>query len=473
MDAAQVRDEAVRETVREEIKRANVASQAYGTVTAVSGNTATVTMDGSSDNVPCTALVPCKAGDRVVVTVIKRQPMVTGVVGASWLPLDGGALTGPLTMEAAGILLDSGNITSGTRPSAETAGDAFARFRDSGNAIIGQVGPRYFVDGSQCVELFVQRLVNGSPVYNIIRLIIAEDGTRSYWIQEPAAFRSAISAAASSHNHAAGDITSGTLGAARGGTGVSSPTAGSYLVGNGSSAVALKTPAQVLADIGALPLAGGTITGTLNRKNADMDTSAASLSAAKYSVIGFTDANDRYVAFLQALETTDGTSGFDVAVRRYNGGANKTNHVRLKMDKSSNASVEFSHPAAWRDGLGLAPVVLFESATAVNEPTLSDSVANYARIRVHVKDNHGVFCGSHEFYGLAAGSVFTVSQEEATANDTTTVRRSRFAVSSDGTTLTPSYGGYYNISHASKTITSASTNGTNYLRIYRVEGFAF
>lgn len=57
--------------------------------------------------------------------------------------------------------------------------------------------------------------------------------------------------AAASHNHAASNITSGTLGVARGGTGQSSLTSGSYLVGNGTSGVSLKTAAQVLSDIGA------------------------------------------------------------------------------------------------------------------------------------------------------------------------------------------------------------------------------
>lgn len=54
------------------------------------------------------------------------------------------------------------------------------------------------------------------------------------------------------HNHAAGDITSGTLSVARGGTGKSTLTSGSFLVGNGTSAVQLKTPAQVLDAIGAV-----------------------------------------------------------------------------------------------------------------------------------------------------------------------------------------------------------------------------
>ena len=50
---------------------------------------------------------------------------------------------------------------------------------------------------------------------------------------------------------AASKITSGTFGVARGGTGLATVTAGSYMVGNGTSAVSLKTPAEVLSDIGA------------------------------------------------------------------------------------------------------------------------------------------------------------------------------------------------------------------------------
>ena len=86
-----------------------------------------------------------------------------------------------------------------------------------------------------------------------------------------------IGAAAASHKHAATDITSGTLDAARiptldaskigsgtlkssrlptvpvskGGTGKTTVTSGSYLVGNGTGALIEKTPAEVLANIGA------------------------------------------------------------------------------------------------------------------------------------------------------------------------------------------------------------------------------
>jgi hypothetical protein len=55
----------------------------------------------------------------------------------------------------------------------------------------------------------------------------------------------------SPHTHSAADITSGVLGVLRGGTGVAALTAGSYLIGNGTGAIVVKTPAQVLVDIGA------------------------------------------------------------------------------------------------------------------------------------------------------------------------------------------------------------------------------
>ena len=69
------------------------------------------------------------------------------------------------------------------------------------------------------------------------------------------------SRAAASHNHAASDITSGTLGVARGGTGRSTLTSGSFLKGNGTSAVTLRTAAQTLYDIinGSTALTNSTI----------------------------------------------------------------------------------------------------------------------------------------------------------------------------------------------------------------------
>ena len=64
----------------------------------------------------------------------------------------------------------------------------------------------------------------------------------------------------------AGDLT-GTVREDNGGTGKTTLTSGSYLVGTGTSAVELKTPAQVREDIGALPASGGTLQGALVAQN--------------------------------------------------------------------------------------------------------------------------------------------------------------------------------------------------------------
>lgn len=72
--------------------------------------------------------------------------------------------------------------------------------------------------------------------------------------------------AAISHTHAAGDVTSGTLGVARGGTGKSSHTANSVLTGSGTSAVGnvatasgalYATSANGAPSFGTLPVAQG------------------------------------------------------------------------------------------------------------------------------------------------------------------------------------------------------------------------
>ena len=57
----------------------------------------------------------------------------------------------------------------------------------------------------------------GGNNQNSIQMLMKSDGTASMWISQPAVWRNALGAAASSHNHAASNITSGVLATARGG----------------------------------------------------------------------------------------------------------------------------------------------------------------------------------------------------------------------------------------------------------------
>ncbi|HEU5108614.1 MAG TPA: hypothetical protein VFT95_08670 [Micromonosporaceae bacterium] len=61
-----------------------------------------------------------------------------------------------------------------------------------------------------------------------------------------------VGAAAASHTHPTSDIVSGTLGVARGGTGIASYTTNNYIRASGATALEQRTPAQVVADIGAV-----------------------------------------------------------------------------------------------------------------------------------------------------------------------------------------------------------------------------
>lgn len=53
------------------------------------------------------------------------------------------------------------------------------------------------------------------------------------------------------HNHSTSDITSGTLGVARGGTGIDSFTIGNFISASGATTLQQRTPDQVRSDIGA------------------------------------------------------------------------------------------------------------------------------------------------------------------------------------------------------------------------------
>ena len=81
---------------------------------------------------------------------------------------------------------------------------------------------------------------------------ITGDGNNPVIGKTPAQVLSDIGAATSGHGHALTDANiTGTLPTSQGGTGRTSNTLGSYLIGGGTGAMGLKTPSEVLTDIGA------------------------------------------------------------------------------------------------------------------------------------------------------------------------------------------------------------------------------
>lgn len=69
----------------------------------------------------------------------------------------------------------------------------------------------------------------------------AAAGTGTTWARADHVHPVDTSRAAATHNHAAGDINSGTLGVARGGTGAGTFTSGAALIGNGTGAFATRS----------------------------------------------------------------------------------------------------------------------------------------------------------------------------------------------------------------------------------------
>ena len=64
-----------------------------------------------------------------------------------------------------------------------------------------------------------------SEAINTLELGVNDEGTETVYVSSPSAWRTGIDAAASSHNHSASNITSGTLPIGRGGTDATTKTA--------------------------------------------------------------------------------------------------------------------------------------------------------------------------------------------------------------------------------------------------------
>lgn len=87
-------------------------------------------------------------------------------------------------------------------------------------------------------------------------------------------------------------------------------------------------------------------------KNKLMD-AAGSVDANRYATTCHYDKSDRYAAYWQTGQYTTGLMRTTLAVRKYVNDEPVDNFFRLLLSSTGDASVAFSHPAAWRAALGL------------------------------------------------------------------------------------------------------------------------
>lgn len=140
-------------------------------------------------------------------------------------------------------------------------------------------------------------------------------GLTYLWSKLKAAF------AAATHSHAAGDVTSGTLGVARGGTGKDTHTANAVLTGNGASAMGnvatadgalYATAANGAAQFGTLPVAQGG-TGATSASGARTNLDAAQANGAtgtlKSAEDGIGDLTESIATVEQGTATANHASG--------------------------------------------------------------------------------------------------------------------------------------------------------------------
>lgn len=106
-----------------------------------------------------------------------------------YLPMTGGTVTGSFGIESTTIDRDA------AAPSSDQWGDNYGMLLDKDGELVGQLRMIDRNGGIMSFRLGVfTENASGTAVSNTIELRVAKDGTRSYYIQDPAAFRTAIGA---------------------------------------------------------------------------------------------------------------------------------------------------------------------------------------------------------------------------------------------------------------------------------------
>ena len=131
-----------------------------------------------------------------------------------------------------------------------------------------------------------------SKALNTLELGVDDTGTRTVYVSAPDAWRKAISAAASSHNHSASNITSGTLAIARGGTGRTTTANGAMYATSAGGAISM----------GTLPIAQGG-TGATKKTSAFKNLAGWTLIGSIKSDAGYLNIKNKLTGYNEIMVT--------------------------------------------------------------------------------------------------------------------------------------------------------------------------
>lgn len=233
------------------------------------------------------------------------------VVDASHTPSDyvlksGDTMTGTLKIEQGDTWLKSTAI-DGTEAPATSTNTPSLRFIDKNNQTLGLININQPVTNILKMQLAMRHYINGTWTYKYpLQLMLDTSGNVSYSVANAENFRTAIDAAATSHNH----------------------------------------------DSAYVNISGDTMTDSLSIKKSAYDISASSISALTDTIYAVKDKNNRNLCYLRGQQQTNGDVSIDIRARRYNNNANVDNYLFLKVATDGTRSVSVSDATIWRNALG-------------------------------------------------------------------------------------------------------------------------
>jgi len=179
--------------------------------------------------------------------------------------------------------------------------------KDSANVTSGWVESSYDVNGDSIMKINTRNVVGGAGVDNVLDIVVKSDGTRVIRPSHPAAWR---------------------------------------------------------AGIGAVNIAGDTMTGDLlilsdsekrfYVKRSDLTIGTAPASDTYVGTFSTRDSQNRDFGFVSWLYNTSRRTDAMFVSRNYVSGSNVDNAVHLYVNNDGTKSVALTDPAAWRSALGIA-----------------------------------------------------------------------------------------------------------------------